>query len=75
MPVIVRHPRLVTIDLTGMATKAAFHQTMKSQLGFPDWYGVSLDACWEGLPLAAFATCWIRLRYYSGLNWSVGRNT
>ncbi len=37
----------MTIDLTGIATKAAFHQMMKSQLGFPDWYGVSWDAFWD----------------------------
>ena len=39
----------MTIDLTGMATKAAFHQTMKRQLGFPDWYGVNWDAFWDAI--------------------------
>jgi ribonuclease inhibitor len=39
----------MTIDLTGIDTKAAFHQTMKSQLGFPDWYGVSWDAFWDAI--------------------------
>ena len=39
----------MTIDLTGIATKAAFHRTMKSQLGFPDWYGVSWDAFWDAI--------------------------
>ena len=39
----------MTIDLTGIDTKAAFHQTMKSQLGFPDWYGVNWDAFWDAI--------------------------
>ena len=39
----------MTIDLTGINTKAAFHQTMKSQLGFPDWYGGSWDAFWDAI--------------------------
>jgi len=32
------------IALTSINTKAAFQQTMKSQLGFPDWYGANWDA-------------------------------
>ena len=42
----------MTIDLTNVDTKAAFHMTMKSQLGFPDWYGVgwvSWDAFWDAI--------------------------
>jgi ribonuclease inhibitor len=39
----------MTIDLTGIDTKAAFHMLMKSQLGFPDWYGVSWDAFWDAI--------------------------
>ena len=34
----------MTIDLTGIDTKAAFHMLMKRELGFPDWYGVNWDA-------------------------------
>ncbi|RYE90122.1 MAG: hypothetical protein EOO37_03670 [Cytophagaceae bacterium] len=39
----------MTIDLTGIDTKVAFHLTMKSQLKFPDWYGVSWDAFWDAI--------------------------
>jgi hypothetical protein len=31
----------MTIDLTGIDTKAAFHLLVKRELHFPDWYGVS----------------------------------
>ncbi|MDB5269393.1 MAG: hypothetical protein JWP58_2433 [Hymenobacter sp.] len=39
----------MTIDLTGIDTKAAFHMLMKRELGFPDWYGVSWDAFWDAI--------------------------
>lgn len=39
----------MTIDLTGIDTKAAFHGLMKRELGFPDWYGVSWDAFWDAI--------------------------
>ena len=39
----------IAIDLTGTTTKAAFHQTMKTQLGFPDWYGGGWDAFWDAI--------------------------
>jgi len=39
----------MTIDLTGIDTKVAFHLTMKNQLGFPDWYGPSWDAFWDAI--------------------------
>ena len=37
----------MTIYRTHVDTKAAFHRTMKSQLGFPDWYGENWDAFWD----------------------------
>lgn len=39
----------VTIDLTGINSKAAIHQAFKQQLGFPDWYGPSWDALWDAI--------------------------
>ncbi|MCI1188968.1 barstar family protein [Hymenobacter sp. DH14] len=39
----------MTIDLTDIDTKAAFHMLMKRELGFPDWYGVSWDAFWDAI--------------------------
>ncbi|AWM34375.1 barstar family protein [Hymenobacter nivis] len=39
----------MTIGQTNVNTKAAFHMTMKSQLGFPDWYGVGWDAFWDAV--------------------------
>ena len=42
----------MTIDLTGIDTKTAFHLKLKSALGFPDWYGVgwvSWDAFWDAI--------------------------
>lgn len=39
----------MTIDLTGIDTKAAFHMLMKRELGFPEWYGVSWDAFWDAI--------------------------
>ena len=37
----------MTVNLTGINTKAAFHHTMKSQLNFPNWYGEDWDAFWD----------------------------
>ncbi|MPR33936.1 barstar family protein [Salmonirosea aquatica] len=37
----------MTLDLTGIKTKAALHQLFKNELQFPDWYGVSWDAFWD----------------------------
>ena len=42
----------MTIDLTDIDTKTAFHLKLKSELGFPDWYGVgwvSWDAFWDAI--------------------------
>ncbi|MBF9222092.1 barstar family protein [Hymenobacter ruricola] len=39
----------MTIDLTHIDTKAAFHMLMKRELHFPDWYGVSWDAFWDAI--------------------------
>lgn len=42
----------MTIDLTDIDTKAAFHMLMKRELHFPDWYGVgwvSWDAFWDAI--------------------------
>ena len=39
----------MTIALTGSATKAAFHQTMQSQLGLPDGYGANGGAFWDAI--------------------------
>jgi len=37
----------MTLDLTGIRSKAAFHELAKTELHFPDWYGVSWDAFWD----------------------------
>ncbi|TGE29888.1 barstar family protein [Hymenobacter metallicola] len=37
----------MTLDLTGIQTKAALHQLFKQALGFPEWYGPSWDAFWD----------------------------
>ena len=37
----------MTLDLTGIRSKAALHQLFKAELQFPDWYGVSWDAFWD----------------------------
>lgn len=37
----------MTLDLTGIRTKTELHQLFKTELGFPDWYGVSWDAFWD----------------------------
>ena len=39
----------MTIDLTHVDTKAAFHRTMKRELGFPDWCGENWDAFWDAI--------------------------
>ena len=39
----------MTLDLTGIKTKAALHQLFKQELHFPDWYGVSWDAFWDSV--------------------------
>lgn len=39
----------MTIDLTNIDTKDAFHLKMKRELGFPDWYGPSWDAFWDAI--------------------------
>jgi ribonuclease inhibitor len=39
----------MTLDLTGIDTKAAFHMLVKRELSFPDWYGVSWDAFWGAI--------------------------
>ncbi|UOQ55250.1 barstar family protein [Hymenobacter cellulosivorans] len=37
----------MTLDLTGIQTKAALHALFKQALGFPEWYGPSWDAFWD----------------------------
>jgi len=40
----------MTLDLSGITTKADLHKLFKTHLGFPDWYGVgwvSWDAFWD----------------------------
>ena len=37
----------MTLDLTGINSKVALHQLFKSELHFPEWYGVSWDAFWD----------------------------
>jgi ribonuclease inhibitor len=39
----------MTIDLTHVDTKTAFHLLVKRELGFPDWYGPSWDAFWDAI--------------------------
>jgi len=39
----------MTLDLTGITSKAALHQLFKIELGFPEWYGVSWDAFWDSV--------------------------
>ena len=39
----------MTLDLTGITTKAAIHQLFKEKLGFEDWYGPSWDAFWDSI--------------------------
>ncbi|MFD1873058.1 barstar family protein [Hymenobacter bucti] len=39
----------MTIDLTGITTKAAFHLLLKHELDFPEWYGPSWDALWDAI--------------------------
>jgi RNAse (barnase) inhibitor barstar len=37
----------MTVDLSNVTSKAAFHELLKTELQFPDWYGVSWDAFWD----------------------------
>jgi RNAse (barnase) inhibitor barstar len=39
----------MTIDLTNIDTKAAFHLKMNHELGFPDWCGANWDAFWDAI--------------------------
>ena len=39
----------MTLDLTGITSKAALHQLFKEQLGFEEWYGPSWDAFWDSV--------------------------
>ncbi|WP_019947726.1 barstar family protein [Hymenobacter aerophilus] len=54
----------MTLDLTGITTKAAIHQLFKEQLGFEEWYGPSWDAFWDSIvaivemPLVLTLTNW-----------------
>ena len=45
----------ITIDGTKLATEKDFHQFLKKELEFPDYYGENLDALWDML------TAWIDL--------------
>jgi RNAse (barnase) inhibitor barstar len=37
----------MTLDLTGIRTKAELHHLFMAKLHFPDWYGASWDAFWD----------------------------
>ncbi|MFD1140912.1 barstar family protein [Larkinella insperata] len=37
----------MTLNLTGITSKATLHQLFKTELHFPEWYGVSWDAFWD----------------------------
>ena len=37
----------MTLNLSGITTKAALHELFKTQLNFPEWYGASWDAFWD----------------------------
>lgn len=37
----------MTLDLTGINNKPDLHQLFKTELQFPEWYGVSWDAFWD----------------------------
>ena len=37
----------MTLDLSGITTKADLHELFKTQLGFPEWYGPSWDAFFD----------------------------
>ncbi|OON65862.1 barstar family protein [Hymenobacter sp. CRA2] len=39
----------MTLDLTGITSKAAIHQLFKEKLGFEDWYGANWDAFWDSI--------------------------
>jgi RNAse (barnase) inhibitor barstar len=39
----------MTIDLTGITSKAAIHQLFKEKLSFEEWYGPSWDAFWDSV--------------------------
>lgn len=39
----------MTLDLTGIASKAALHQLFKEQLGFEERYGPSWNAFWDSV--------------------------
>ncbi|AII51079.1 barstar family protein [Hymenobacter sp. APR13] len=39
----------MTLDLTGITSKAAIHQLFKEELGFEEWYGPSWDAFWDSI--------------------------
>ncbi|UOR05952.1 barstar family protein [Hymenobacter aerilatus] len=39
----------LTLDLSGLTTKADLHMFFKRELAFEDWYGVSWDAFWDSI--------------------------
>ena len=39
----------LTLDLSGLVTKADLHMFFKRELAFEDWYGVSWDAFWDSI--------------------------
>ncbi|MCA8829055.1 barstar family protein [Hymenobacter pini] len=39
----------MTLDLTGITSKAAIHQLFKEKFGFEDWYGANWDAFWDSI--------------------------
>lgn len=39
----------ITLDCTGLETKAQLHAALADALSFPDWYGNNLDALYDCL--------------------------
>ncbi|TGE08018.1 barstar family protein [Hymenobacter fodinae] len=39
----------MTLDLSGITSKATLHELFKQQLGFEEWYGPSWDAFWDSI--------------------------
>jgi RNAse (barnase) inhibitor barstar len=39
----------MTLDLTGITSKAAIHQLFKDRLEFEEWYGANWDAFWDSI--------------------------
>ena len=42
-----KNRKLIVLDGKTIKTEAALHNFLKSELGFPDYYGMNLDALWD----------------------------